>query len=144
MQTKTNTQTTTADEALQTIDCFFTSFSAQEADRRLHMMLRAALAQEKTLRKKDILSLLFLKEEMTYLIPAAHTLSKEHKDERLKRLFKKKTVAEWTEWLDELFHAAVYDGFFICSTEEKDVYGSWKGLRQMLKYCYMIHAAEKA
>ena len=99
-------------------------------------MIRAAFAKSNHLDKRDVLDLLHLKEQLARLIDAAEPLAKNQTCAGvLEKLFRYKQAAEWKETLDELFHAAVYDGFFTTAPTDEDIYHSCQGLLEMIQVC---------
>jgi len=131
------------ENALQTVKFFFNSFTIDEAIKLQHKMTRSAFSHKRNLDKRDVLDLLFIKEEMEKLINAAAILAKDKTTgNQLNKLFRKTKACEWIEWLDELFHAAVYDGFYTNPSTNTDVYYSCRGLLKIIKKCYAIHKQE--
>src|SRR6266702_2811618 len=89
-------------DCINTVDEFFSAFSRREAHKRLHKMIRAALAQKEMLNKEDILDLLYMKEQFAELIEAAEILSRyKNTPPVFKKLFAKRPVDEWIASLDE-------------------------------------------
>jgi len=143
-QTYPDTKTQQAN-ALAIVKNFCSTFSREEALKLQHKMIRAAFAQKRKPGKKEVLDLLYLKEELETLVPAAAILAKNKtKGQSLKKLFHKTTATNWIDWLDELFHAAVYDDFFTRPPSNRDVYYSSRGLLKMIKKCYAIVRPEMA
>jgi len=133
------------ESALAIVDEFFCTLSVKEATRMTHTMIRAAFAQKDLLDKEDVLDLLFLKDELVKLVPAAEALAKQKAaGKALKKIFKKKTAGDWTEWLEELFHAAAYDGYFTNAPTNNDVYNSCRKLLKIIKECHSIHKMQEA
>ena len=129
---------------IKTVNYFCNHFSPGEVRKLLHMMIRSAFAQEKLLDKREVLELLFLKEELVTLIAAAEELASYKANKSvLKKIFRKKKASEWIEWLDELFHSALYEGFIFSSANDDDVYCSCRGLFKLVKACYFIHERAK-
>ena len=122
---------------------FCSCFCPDETRKLLHKMMRSAFAQTKLLDKKDVLDLLFLKEELEKLLAAAAILAKDKTNKPLLgKFFRNKPVGEWIEGLDELFHAALYGGFFINTPNDEDVYHSCRRLFKIVKTCFFIYERE--
>ena len=127
-----------------TINNFFIAFSHREAHTLLHKMMRAAFAREDILNKRDVLDLVFLKDELSNLITAAGALAN-HSTHRgtLEKFFRRWPAAEWNETLDMLFYAAIYDGFFTCPPNHCDIYNYCRGLHTLVRVCAAVHEANK-
>ena len=130
--------------ALKTIVHFFDAFGFIEANKLLYKMVRAAFAQKELLNKKDVCSLLYIKDEMTALIQAAGIIAR-HKNgsAELKKLFLKRQPSDCTQSLDLVFHAAAYDGFFTCPPADEDIYHTCQWFFKLIKVCYKVTIAGK-
>jgi hypothetical protein len=124
---------------------FSTHFTLEESLRLFHNMARAAFARKSLLDKQALLDILHLKEQLVRLITAAAMLSKdENTDTRLKELFQWKQAREWIDSLDQLFHAAAYDGFFVIPPADDDIYHTCRGLTKLIRICQRIAELEQA
>ena len=122
--------------SFEAVENFFTCFTPQEAHQLTQKMIRAAFAKSNHLDKRDVLDLLHLKEQLLKLIDAAEALAKDQATAGvLGRLFRCKRSEEWKETLNELFHAAVYDGFFTTPPADDDIYRSCQGLLKLIQVC---------
>jgi len=140
-----NSHANQQDNALAAVKNFCSTFSRKEALKLQHKMIRAAFAQKRKLHKKDVLDLLFLKEKLETLIEAAARLAKDKTNgQTLKKVFHKAKAVDWIAWLDELFHAAVYNDFFTNPSMNPDVYYSCRGLLKIIKKCYAIVGQDAA
>ena len=124
---------------LETLYYFYRTFDRVHEE--LHLMMRAAFATDDILSKKNIMDLIFLKDELVILITAAAALAK-NKDYKtaLEKFFRRWPAQEWVETLDLLFYAAVYDGFFTCAPNHEDIYHYCRGLHALVRVCNDITA----
>ena len=126
------------------LDDFFTAFPRNEARSMLHKMFRSAFARKDLLDKEDVLNLLHLKEQMNELIKAAGNLCNYPVYKPwLVKLLRWKSIDQWAASLDETFHAAVFDGFFIKPPADNDIYYSCRGLLHLVAVCSAIHEHSK-
>jgi len=119
---------------------FFSTFSPKEAHHLLHKMIRAAFARKDMLTKRDVLDLLFLKDELVKLVPAAEALVNDNTCKtKLAKFFRQWPATEWNNTLNMLFYAAVYDGFFTCPPNHLDIYHYCCGLHALVEACSSIN-----
>jgi hypothetical protein len=125
--------------SLQAVYHFSDAFHFKEARKLMHKMIRSAFAQKELLDKSDMCSLLYLKNELEALIVASAALAKHKKGSAaLKMLFARKNARQWIASLNELFHAALYDGLFTSPTTDKDIYQTCRRFFKLIKICYSI------
>ena len=124
----------------ETLYYFYRTFDRVHEE--LHMMMRAAFATDDILSKRNIMDLIFLKDELAVLIKAAAALAK-NKDHKtiLEKFFRRWPAEEWIETLDLLFYAAVFDGFFTCVPDHGDIYHYCRGLHALVWACADINEA---
>jgi len=141
---KTKQQRDKHAQDLYQLDVFFNSLTVVQAQELLHKMFRSAFAQKNRLEKKDVLDLLFMKDEVVKLISIARSLA----DNRLNRpllmkFFRWRKAQEWVQIVNDLFYAAVYDGLYTNTPAEKDIYHACRGLLALVAVCEKIYDRDK-
>jgi len=139
------TTTSKTTEQQQALHNFFTHFSPMAARKLLQKMIRSAFARKSRLSKPDVLDLLHLKEEMEALIETAEILAADPASKPLlEKFFGHRDSRQWMDTLNEIFHAALYDGFFTTPPEDDDIYHSCRCLLKLIAVCHDIHTGTRS
>jgi len=134
------TATSKTTQQQQGLQDFFTHFSPAAARKLLQKMIRSAFSRTDLLSKPDVLNLLHLKEEMEALIETAEILAADPASKPLlEKFFVRKNGRQWMDTLNEIFHAALYDGFFTTPPEDDDIYHSCRSLLKLIAACHDIY-----